>query len=249
MWKQKKAFAFVHRARICKPVKEPGNQFPAWRNRFLGSLNVYKFGLCTVHAHCTLSQGNIVVHTVFNYIFNIFANILVFFDASVFDSLSKVVSILFDLETIYQVTWVGKWPIRFQSDHFWKRWSDTTIQKNRSIKYAMPLEGLLESLSVKKLKQKEVSFWTPSFGQLCRIQTVFLCPRRCVLVWHHLFIIEMCLFLNWSAGQRRSRKQEPKFCKRFKEPRNRFQGINSAGLCSMAGRYDNTMFLSHRPAT
>jgi hypothetical protein len=49
------------RARICKPFKEPRNQFPAWRartttpfcrtgppgwrNRFLGSLNVYKYGL------------------------------------------------------------------------------------------------------------------------------------------------------------------------------------------------------------
>ncbi len=27
----------------------------------------------------------------------------------------------------------------------------------------------------------------------------------------------------------------------FKEPRNRFQGINSARLCSLAGRYDNTI--------
>ncbi len=52
-------------ARICKPFKEPRNRFPAWRagtttlfnvlpatrlgkwrNRFLGSLNVYKYGLC-----------------------------------------------------------------------------------------------------------------------------------------------------------------------------------------------------------
>jgi hypothetical protein len=27
----------------------------------------------------------------------------------------------------------------------------------------------------------------------------------------------------------------------FMEPRNRFQGINSAGLCSLAGRYDNPL--------
>ncbi len=33
------------RARICKPCKEPRNRFPAWRNRFLGSINVYKYGL------------------------------------------------------------------------------------------------------------------------------------------------------------------------------------------------------------
>ncbi len=36
------------RARICKPFKEPRNRFPAWRNRFLGSLNVYKYGLCII---------------------------------------------------------------------------------------------------------------------------------------------------------------------------------------------------------
>jgi hypothetical protein len=57
------------RARICKPFKEPRNRFPAWRagtttlflywpamlhrlaesnprNRFLVSLNFYKYGLC-----------------------------------------------------------------------------------------------------------------------------------------------------------------------------------------------------------
>ncbi len=36
-----------YRAFICKPFKEPSNRFPAWRNRFLGSLKVYKFGLWT----------------------------------------------------------------------------------------------------------------------------------------------------------------------------------------------------------
>ncbi len=60
---------FTHGARICKPFKEPWNRFPAWRagtttlfdvpraarlnrlaesipwNRFLGFLNVYKYGL------------------------------------------------------------------------------------------------------------------------------------------------------------------------------------------------------------
>ncbi len=35
----------ISRARICKPFKEPRNRFPAWRNRFLDSLNVYKYGL------------------------------------------------------------------------------------------------------------------------------------------------------------------------------------------------------------
>jgi hypothetical protein len=33
------------RARICQLFKEPSNRFSAWRNRFLGSLNVYKYGL------------------------------------------------------------------------------------------------------------------------------------------------------------------------------------------------------------
>jgi hypothetical protein len=39
---------------------------------------------------------------------------------------------------------------------------------------------------------------------------------------------------------------EPEFLT-FKEPRNRFQGINSASLCSLTGRYDNpnpTLFLT-----
>jgi hypothetical protein len=36
-----------NRARICKPFKEPRNRFPAWRNRFLGSFNVYNCGLNT----------------------------------------------------------------------------------------------------------------------------------------------------------------------------------------------------------
>jgi hypothetical protein len=40
--------------------------------------------------------------------------------------------------------------------------------------------------------------------------------------------------------------QSPNF-ETFKEPKNRFQGINSASLCSLAGRYDNpipTRFLA-----
>ena len=39
---------------------------------------------------------------------------------------------------------------------------------------------------------------------------------------------------------------EPEFLT-FKEPKNRFQGTNSARLCSLAGRYDNpipTRFLA-----
>jgi hypothetical protein len=42
------------------------------------------------------------------------------------------------------------------------------------------------------------------------------------------------------------RYQSPYFYT-FMEPRNRFQGINSASLCSLAGRYDNpipTRFLA-----
>jgi hypothetical protein len=40
--------------------------------------------------------------------------------------------------------------------------------------------------------------------------------------------------------------QSPNFWT-FKEPKNLFQGINSASLCSLAGRYDNlipTRFLA-----
>ncbi len=36
-----------NRARICKPFKEPRNRFPASWNRFLGFLNVYKFGMAS----------------------------------------------------------------------------------------------------------------------------------------------------------------------------------------------------------
>jgi hypothetical protein len=35
------------------------------------------------------------------------------------------------------------------------------------------------------------------------------------------------------------RKHRTWYFKTFIEPRNRFQGIDSAGLCSLAGRYDN----------
>ncbi len=35
-------------------------------------------------------------------------------------------------------------------------------------------------------------------------------------------------------------KQSPNF-KTFKEPKNRFQGTNSVRLCSLAGRYDNSI--------
>jgi hypothetical protein len=31
----------------------------------------------------------------------------------------------------------------------------------------------------------------------------------------------------------------------FKDPRNRFQGINSASLCSLAGRYDHPIYPSY----
>ncbi len=37
----------LYRDRMYKPFKEPRNRFPAWRNRFLASLNFYKYGLVT----------------------------------------------------------------------------------------------------------------------------------------------------------------------------------------------------------
>jgi hypothetical protein len=37
-----------YRACICNLLKEPRNRFPAWRNQFLGSLKVYKYGLTAV---------------------------------------------------------------------------------------------------------------------------------------------------------------------------------------------------------
>jgi hypothetical protein len=47
--------------------------------------------------------------------------------------------------------------------------------------------------------------------------------------------------LDSGAWQQRS----PNF-ETFKEPKNRFQGTNSARLCSLAGRYDNTIPITHR---
>ncbi len=38
------ASVLVPRARIWKPFRKPRNRFPAWQNRFLGPLNVCKFG-------------------------------------------------------------------------------------------------------------------------------------------------------------------------------------------------------------
>jgi hypothetical protein len=35
----------VIRARNCRPFKKSRNQFPAWWNRFLCSISVYKYGL------------------------------------------------------------------------------------------------------------------------------------------------------------------------------------------------------------
>jgi hypothetical protein len=40
--------AQVHRARICKPLNEPRNRFPACWNRLMSHLRVYKFGLASV---------------------------------------------------------------------------------------------------------------------------------------------------------------------------------------------------------
>ncbi len=39
------SLVFSNWAGICKLFKEPMNRFPAWRNLFLGSLNVYIYGI------------------------------------------------------------------------------------------------------------------------------------------------------------------------------------------------------------
>jgi hypothetical protein len=54
-----------------------------------------------------------------------------------------------------------------------------------------------------------------------------------------------CIFA-WAEGGRTA-AQSPYFLT-FMEPRNRFQGMNSASLCSLAGRHDNPIpprFLAH----
>ncbi len=55
---------------------------------------------------------------------------------------------------------------------------------------------------------------------------------------------DLCSSLLFEPMSRMWRNSEPEFPK---EPRNRFQGINSASLCSVTGRYDNpipTRFLA-----
>jgi hypothetical protein len=63
-----------NRAQICKPFKEPSNQFPAWRNRFLGSSIVYKYGLSgelgknvftAILIYCTHNTRKISVKLIF----------------------------------------------------------------------------------------------------------------------------------------------------------------------------------------
>ncbi len=64
---------------------------------------------------------------------------------------------------------------------------------------------------------------------------------RLVLMFMEKFIFTPLLL---KTGGTRSR-----YFKTFNEPRNRLQGINSASLCSLAGRYDNpipTWFLTPR---
>jgi hypothetical protein len=81
----------LFRARICKPFKEPRNRFSAWRagtttlfvvpacqatyriaesipwNRFLGSINVYKYGLCTASFAAAWSHGKDDIYVILFY--------------------------------------------------------------------------------------------------------------------------------------------------------------------------------------
>jgi hypothetical protein len=61
-----------------------------------------------------------------------------------------------------------------------------------------------------------------------------------------VFTVQYFLFLVYSSSFPTIHLKELEFLT-FKETRNRFQGINSASLCSLAGRYDNltpTRFLA-----
>jgi hypothetical protein len=53
------------RARICKSFKEPRNRFPACRSRLLGSLKVYKFGLCTSDSKRSENNSLSIIHSIF----------------------------------------------------------------------------------------------------------------------------------------------------------------------------------------
>ncbi len=50
-------------ARVCKSFKKPRNRFPAWRNRFLGSLNLTNTGFELLRIVLLLvgSEGNITI--------------------------------------------------------------------------------------------------------------------------------------------------------------------------------------------
>ena len=55
-------------------------------------------------------------------------------------------------------------------------------------------------------------------------------------------------FRSILAEIKTAKNSEPEFLNFFKEPKNRFQGINTASLCSPAGRNNNpipTLFLVH----
>jgi hypothetical protein len=69
-----------------------------------------------------------------------------------------------------------------------------------------------------------------------RIEEKRRTDRLCILI--------LCDDLAYVYGTVEDTEPE---CLTFKEPRNRFQGINSAILCSLEGRYDNpipTRFLA-----
>ncbi len=80
---------------------------------------------------------------------------------------------------------------------------------------------------------------TPRIGGLFSTPTFFFFIRKFRLFYFYIFRENVIQFTEKSF-------LSPIFST-FKKPKNRFQGINSASLCSLAGRYDNpvpTWFLA-----
>ncbi len=86
-----------------------------------------------------------------------------------------------------------------------------------------------------KIEEKRLEYFT-----ICTVRRVWISkwPDKMVCC-------PLLLQTSEESTYRRKRSQlflihtaEPEFLN-FKEPRKRFQGINSASLCSLSGRYDN----------
>ncbi len=80
-----------------------------------------------------------------------------------------------------------------------------------------------------------------TFSHLCSFLS-FLCSLLNILMLSAVILkqyyILATLYASWDISKTNASVQSPNFVT-FMEPGNRFQGMNSASLCSLAGLYDN----------